>query len=208
MLWALKCLPPSLVLLPESSICNCLPPGLASVFVFEMTNKGNLFFFVNLFPGNNKEWQRSALCCFVCALKKKKKKTGYNSIGRNYELWFCAQWSNILSLGNTIIPKLYRNIQTVQRRCFLDQIYVFFMMACSLVDFELGDWFPGYIGWPWISHLIPLCFRSLFYFLRLNKATEILFWGWRSEVLASSRWIHSLSLVSHLLKQERSWRAL
>ena len=66
-MWALKCLPPSLVLLPESSICNCLPPGLASVFVFEMTNKGNLFFFVNLFPGNNKEWQRSALCCFVMA---------------------------------------------------------------------------------------------------------------------------------------------
>ena len=81
----------------------------------------------------------------------------------------------------------------MQRRCFLDQIYVFNMMACSLVDFELGDWFPGYIGWPWISHLIPLCFRSLFYFLRLNTAIEILFWGWR-------RCIHSLSLVSHLLK--------
>lgn len=69
-LWALKCLTPSIVLLPESWICNCLPPGLATVFVFEMTNKGSLFFFVNLFPGNNKEQQRSALCVLFVHLKK------------------------------------------------------------------------------------------------------------------------------------------
>ena len=121
----------SSVFLPPG--CFCLRVEYATAFLqglpvflfLKWPIKGIFSSLWTSFQGTTKNG-KEVLFAVLFVHKKKKKKTGYNSIGRNYELWFCAQLSNILSLGNTIIPKLYRNILTVQRRCFLDQIYVFF----------------------------------------------------------------------------------
>ena len=67
---SIKCLPPSIVLLPESWICSCLPPGLASVFVLEMTNRESFLLCEPL----SREQQRTAKKCsllFYLCIKKK-----------------------------------------------------------------------------------------------------------------------------------------
>lgn len=70
-LWALKCLPPSIVLLPESWICSCLPPGLASVFVFEMTNRESFLLCEPLSREQQKTAKNCSLLFYLCIKKKK-----------------------------------------------------------------------------------------------------------------------------------------